>query len=54
MTGGGFGGCTVNLVRQDAIGPLSDALRQEFGRRFHKKPEIFASRASEGAIEHTN
>ena len=36
MTGGGFGGCTVNLVRRDAVerlrSRLEDAYRAEFGR----------------------
>jgi galactokinase len=53
MTGGGFGGCTVNLVANEAIEPLSDALRSELGRRFGKRPEVFASRASDGTMEHS-
>ncbi|HKQ68443.1 MAG TPA: galactokinase [Polyangiaceae bacterium] len=53
MTGGGFGGCTVNLVREDAVAAASAALCSEMERRFDKKPEIFASRATGGAMEHT-
>jgi galactokinase len=52
MTGGGFGGCTVNLVERDAFGALCDALRREFSRRFGRQPEIFTSRACQGALEH--
>jgi galactokinase len=52
MTGGGFGGCTVNLVAAEAAVAASEALRREFERRFGWKPEIFTSRASQGAIEH--
>jgi galactokinase len=53
MTGGGFGGCTVNLVANEAVQPLTDALRSELERRFGKRPEVFVSRASGGAIEHS-
>jgi len=52
MTGGGFGGCTVNLVSDEAVPVVSDALRTELARRFGKRPEVFASRASDGAMEH--
>jgi galactokinase len=52
MTGGGFGGCTVNLVADEAVKPVSQALRTELERRFGKRPEVFASRASNGAMEH--
>jgi galactokinase len=53
MTGGGFGGCTVNLVTEEAARSLSDALASGLERRFGKTPEIFVSRAAEGAREHT-
>ena len=52
MTGGGFGGCTVNLVAREAVGAVSDTLEREMSRAFGKTPELFASRASQGAMEH--
>jgi len=30
MTGGGFGGCTINLLRSDAVGPLAARLEHRF------------------------
>jgi len=52
MTGGGFGGCTVNLVADEAVARVSESLRTELQRQFGKRPEVFASRASDGAMEH--
>jgi galactokinase len=51
MTGGGFGGCTVNLVAVDE----AEAFRTEIAERYEaatgKQPEIYISAASEGAEE---
>jgi galactokinase len=52
MTGGGFGGCTVNLVAEGSVNAVSESLRTELDRRFGKRPELFVSRASDGAMEH--
>jgi galactokinase len=52
MTGGGFGGCTVNLVADHAIDELTRALETAFQARFGKKPDIFTTRAGAGALEH--
>jgi galactokinase len=49
LTGGGFGGCTVNLVEQDK----AEAFAAELGKRYEAKtgikPEIHICHASEGA-----
>jgi galactokinase len=52
MTGGGFGGCTVNLVRSDAVDELAETLVRRFQERFQKRPYVCAVRASEGMKEH--
>jgi galactokinase len=51
MTGGGFGGCTINLVQDDKV----EDFRQEIAREYHLKfgniPEIYATRACDGVSE---
>jgi galactokinase len=49
MTGGGFGGCTVTLVDTDAAGRVAEAVKAAFAARGWREPELFASRACEGA-----
>jgi galactokinase len=52
MTGGGFGGCTVMLVEESATAALGSAVVKALFERFGGKPELFESRACEGAREH--
>jgi galactokinase len=49
LTGGGFGGCTVNLVAQEATGKFSRELARLYKRRTGLKPEIYICRAANGA-----
>lgn len=51
MTGGGFGGCTVNLVRSDAVPAFRDDVTQAFARETGRKPKIYESSAAAGAGE---
>ncbi len=49
LTGGGFGGCTVNLVRA-GHGPLvGDRIAAEYERRAGRRPERWITRAAPGA-----
>lgn len=41
MTGGGFGGCTVNLVRSDAVDCLTSHLESAYAARFGRSPEVY-------------
>jgi galactokinase len=49
MTGGGFGGCTVNLVQPDAVDALRAAVETEYARRSGLEPMVLAVRAASGA-----
>jgi galactokinase len=49
MTGGGFGGCTVALVKSDKVGAISDHVAAEYEKRTKIKPTLFVSRPAAGA-----
>jgi len=51
MTGGGFGGCTVNLVRRDALENFRETIAREYQRVAGHAPNIYVSEAGEGAGE---
>ena len=51
MTGGGFGGCTVNLVGEDSVAAFREQVAREYEKQTGKKPEIYATRAANGASE---
>lgn len=49
MTGAGFGGCTVSLVRSDAIESIAETLAAGYEERTGIQPTMFVSRPAEGA-----
>jgi galactokinase len=50
MTGAGFGGCTVNLVREDAAASFVQAVREGYRRVLDLNAEIYIFQASDGAL----
>jgi galactokinase len=48
MMGGGFGGCTVNLVRNDAIEALRQAVEEQYPARTGRQAYIETCRAAAG------
>lgn len=50
MTGAGFGGCTVNLVRADAAAQFEQAVAEGYEKAMGIKSEIYVCRASDGAL----
>jgi galactokinase len=51
MTGGGFGGCTINLVRTAAVNNFQSRVGDSYEKSTGLAPQIFVSPAAEGAGE---
>jgi galactokinase len=51
LTGGGFGGCTVNLVRSDAVESFRERVSREYARETGRAPHVFRVEAGDGAGE---
>jgi galactokinase len=51
MTGGGFGGCTITLVRASCVEGFKRALQAGYERSFGRKPEIYVCSATDGVSE---
>ncbi|HVG39423.1 MAG TPA: galactokinase [Pyrinomonadaceae bacterium] len=51
MTGGGFGGCTVNLVDRPALDEFGETIMREYRQRTGIDASIYVSEAGDGARE---
>jgi galactokinase len=49
MTGGGFGGCAVALVKTNTLGPITEMIAKGYKARTGIEPAIFSSRPAAGA-----
>jgi galactokinase len=49
MTGGGFGGCTVNLVAPEAVDTFRQQLSAAYQERYQKTPVYYDCKPAEGA-----
>ncbi len=49
MTGGGFGGCTVTLVRADRVTGVIEELKRRYAEQTGRVPETFVTRPAPGA-----
>jgi galactokinase len=49
MTGGGFGGCTVNLVRADTVVKFRSLIAARYAGATGHAPEIYVCQAADGA-----
>ncbi len=49
MTGGGFGGCTVNLVESDTVDSFAEAVAKGYAKATGREPEIHVCSPAQGA-----
>jgi len=49
LTGGGFGGCTVNLVQSDKAAGFARALAYHYQKETGRTPQVYTTEAGEGA-----
>jgi len=51
MTGGGFGGCTVNLVRRESLAEFQRIIVRKYAKAVSYEPAIYLSEPADGAQE---
>jgi galactokinase len=51
MTGGGFGGCTINLVRTESVTQFKNDMRSAYQEATGIEPDIYVSAAGAGVSE---
>ncbi len=51
MTGGGFGGCTINVVRSECVKAFAAEISSGYHRQTGKQPDIYVSHPAGGAEE---
>lgn len=49
MTGGGFGGCTVNLVAESAVNEFTRTIKAGYAEATQRDPEVYVCTAADGA-----
>jgi galactokinase len=49
MTGGGFGGCTINLVKSDSVDTFKETVAKGYADATGREPEIYVCSAAQGA-----
>jgi galactokinase len=49
MTGGGFGGCTVNLIAASAVDQFGGAIKAGYAQATGRDPEVYVCTAADGA-----
>ncbi|NOT77032.1 MAG: galactokinase [Cyclobacteriaceae bacterium] len=54
MMGGGFGGCTINLIRNEAQESFKETVRKKYFTTFNHEPEFYSVRLSEGVHKLNN
>lgn len=51
LMGGGFGGCTINIIRQDGVTEFLERTKIEYQKKFHIDPQIIEVKIVDGTAE---
>jgi galactokinase len=51
MTGGGFGGCTVTMLRPDSVAAFQEQIEQAYQSQYQVTPGVYPCPPSAGAGE---
>src|SRR6266498_618243 len=51
LMGGGFGGCTINIIRKDDIDNITDAIIENYKKKFNINAECYIMSLSDGTHE---
>lgn len=54
MMGGGFGGCTINLVKDDLFADFIATAKRKFTERFGHEPKVYPSSSRTAHIKSTD
>ena len=49
VMGGGFGGCTINLVKEELYSTFIDKAKEAFAQKFGRSPKVYDVVISDGA-----
>ena len=49
VMGGGFGGCTINLVKEELYSTFIERAKEEFKKKFNRSPKVYDVVISDGA-----
>jgi galactokinase len=48
MMGGGFGGCTINIIQKEAVAEFTQAVLADYETEFGQQPEVYVVQTSDG------
>lgn len=51
MMGGGFGGCTINIVESGGVESFSNKIQEAYQKKFGRLPEVYITQIEDGVVE---
>ena len=51
MMGGGFGGCTINLIAESAVDELREEVKKQYPAKTGYTPELYICRTTDGVYK---